>query len=85
MLCSVSFFFFLLSILFLSFLFEFPFLVFRFSETLEIADDMAIDIPHIWLYLAELVNPVLREGGISMRELFRYGFVYLDLSKHNGV
>ncbi|XP_060794245.1 eukaryotic translation initiation factor 4 gamma 3 isoform X6 [Neoarius graeffei] len=41
-----------------------------FSETLEIADDMAIDIPHIWLYLAELVNPVLREGGISMRELF---------------
>ncbi|XP_053339176.1 eukaryotic translation initiation factor 4 gamma 3 isoform X2 [Clarias gariepinus] len=41
-----------------------------FLETLEIADDMAIDIPHIWLYLAELVNPVLREGGISMRELF---------------
>ncbi|XP_022533176.2 eukaryotic translation initiation factor 4 gamma 3 isoform X3 [Astyanax mexicanus] len=41
-----------------------------FSETLELADDMAIDIPHIWLYLAELVNPVLREGGISMRELF---------------
>ncbi|XP_062871620.1 eukaryotic translation initiation factor 4 gamma 3 isoform X3 [Trichomycterus rosablanca] len=41
-----------------------------FSETLETADDMAIDIPHIWLYLAELVNPVLREGGISMRELF---------------
>lgn len=40
------------------------------SETLETADDMAIDIPHIWLYLAELVNPVLREGGISMRELF---------------
>ncbi|KAK7132262.1 hypothetical protein R3I93_018728 [Phoxinus phoxinus] len=41
-----------------------------FSESLEIADDMAIDIPHIWLYLAELVTPVLREGGISMRELF---------------
>ncbi|KAI5095655.1 eukaryotic translation initiation factor 4 gamma 3 isoform X5, partial [Silurus meridionalis] len=41
-----------------------------FSETLEIADDMAIDIPHIWLYLAEIVNPVLRDGGISMRELF---------------
>lgn len=47
---------------------------------------MAIDIPHIWLYLAELVNPVLRERGISMRELFRYlGFVSLDLGKHNGV
>ncbi|XP_050952464.1 eukaryotic translation initiation factor 4 gamma 3 isoform X4 [Labeo rohita] len=41
-----------------------------FSETLEFADDMAIDIPHIWLYLAELVTPVLQEGGISMRELF---------------
>ncbi|KAI1890557.1 hypothetical protein AGOR_G00154910 [Albula goreensis] len=41
-----------------------------FSETLELADDMAIDIPHIWLYLAELVTPVLREGGITMRELF---------------
>ncbi|XP_032935676.1 eukaryotic translation initiation factor 4 gamma 3 isoform X13 [Catharus ustulatus] len=40
-----------------------------FSETLEMADDMAIDIPHIWLYLAELVTPVLKEGGISMREL----------------
>lgn len=33
---------------------------------------MAIDIPHIWLYLAELLSPVLREGGFSMRELFRY-------------
>ncbi|XP_036387006.1 eukaryotic translation initiation factor 4 gamma 3 isoform X2 [Megalops cyprinoides] len=41
-----------------------------FVETLELADDMAIDIPHIWLYLAELVTPVLREGGVSVRELF---------------
>ncbi|KAJ8264847.1 hypothetical protein COCON_G00139460 [Conger conger] len=41
-----------------------------FWETLELADDMAIDIPHIWLYLAELVTPVLREGGLSVRELF---------------
>lgn len=32
---------------------------------------MAIDIPHIWLYLAELVTPVLKEGGISMRELLQ--------------
>ncbi|XP_053777162.1 eukaryotic translation initiation factor 4 gamma 3 isoform X8 [Desmodus rotundus] len=40
-----------------------------FAETLELADDMAIDIPHIWLYLAELVTPMLKEGGISMREL----------------
>ncbi|NXY09910.1 IF4G3 factor, partial [Pteruthius melanotis] len=42
-----------------------------FSETLEMADDMAIDIPHIWLYLAELVTPLLKEGGISMRELIQ--------------
>ncbi|XP_006862466.1 PREDICTED: eukaryotic translation initiation factor 4 gamma 3 [Chrysochloris asiatica] len=42
-----------------------------FSETLELADDMAIDIPHIWLYLAELVTPMLKEGGISMRQLIR--------------
>lgn len=41
-----------------------------FSETLEQADDMAIDIPHIWLYLAELLSPVLKDGGFSMRELF---------------
>uniref|UniRef100_A0A670J6Q8 Eukaryotic translation initiation factor 4 gamma 3 n=1 Tax=Podarcis muralis TaxID=64176 RepID=A0A670J6Q8_PODMU len=40
-----------------------------FADTLETADDMAIDIPHIWLYLAELVTPMLKEGGISMREL----------------
>ncbi|XP_076124918.1 eukaryotic translation initiation factor 4 gamma 3 isoform X3 [Alosa pseudoharengus] len=41
-----------------------------FGETLEMADDMAIDIPHIWLYLAQLLGPLLKEGGISMRELF---------------
>ncbi|KAJ8360467.1 hypothetical protein SKAU_G00169920 [Synaphobranchus kaupii] len=41
-----------------------------FSETLELADDMAIDIPHIWLYLAELLAPILKEGGLSLKELF---------------
>ncbi|KAM3878555.1 eukaryotic translation initiation factor 4 gamma 3 [Diretmus argenteus] len=41
-----------------------------FADILEQADDMAIDIPHIWLYLAELLSPVLREGGFSVRELF---------------
>uniref|UniRef100_A0A8C2Z4R9 Eukaryotic translation initiation factor 4 gamma 3 n=2 Tax=Cyclopterus lumpus TaxID=8103 RepID=A0A8C2Z4R9_CYCLU len=40
------------------------------TDTLEQADDMAIDIPHIWLYLAELLSPVLKEGGFSVRELF---------------
>ncbi|XP_077146227.1 eukaryotic translation initiation factor 4 gamma 1 isoform X1 [Ranitomeya variabilis] len=40
-------------------------------EVLEVAEDMEIDIPHIWLYLAELISPVLTEGGIPMGELFR--------------
>uniref|UniRef100_A0A8D3DHU4 Eukaryotic translation initiation factor 4 gamma, 1a n=1 Tax=Scophthalmus maximus TaxID=52904 RepID=A0A8D3DHU4_SCOMX len=35
------------------------------------AEDMAIDIPHIWLYLAELITPMLHEGGIPMGQLFR--------------
>ncbi|XP_077458729.1 eukaryotic translation initiation factor 4 gamma 3 isoform X3 [Stigmatopora argus] len=41
-----------------------------FSDILEQADDMAIDIPHIWLYLAQLLAPVLKDGGFSTRELF---------------
>ncbi|XP_041796222.1 eukaryotic translation initiation factor 4 gamma 1-like isoform X2 [Chelmon rostratus] len=41
------------------------------QEILEVAEDMAIDIPHIWLYLAELITPLLHEGGIPMGELFR--------------
>ncbi|XP_030634609.1 eukaryotic translation initiation factor 4 gamma 1 [Chanos chanos] len=40
-------------------------------EVLEVAEDMAIDIPHIWLYLAELITPMLHEGGIPMGQLFR--------------
>ncbi|XP_024130240.1 eukaryotic translation initiation factor 4 gamma 1a isoform X2 [Oryzias melastigma] len=41
------------------------------EEILEVAEDMAIDIPHIWLYLAELITPMLHEGGIPMGQLFR--------------
>uniref|UniRef100_A0A3Q3AGL6 Eukaryotic translation initiation factor 4 gamma, 1a n=1 Tax=Kryptolebias marmoratus TaxID=37003 RepID=A0A3Q3AGL6_KRYMA len=41
------------------------------QEILESAEDMAIDIPHIWLYLAELLTPMLHEGGIPMGQLFR--------------
>lgn len=44
----------------------------RLEETLEAAEDIAIDIPHIWLYLAELITPMLHEGGIPMGPLFRY-------------
>lgn len=41
------------------------------QEILEIADDMAIDIPHIWLYLAEIITPMLQDGGIPMGQLFK--------------
>lgn len=44
----------------------------RLEDTLEAAEDTAIDIPHIWLYLAELITPMLHEGGISMGQLFRW-------------
>ncbi|XP_060799381.1 eukaryotic translation initiation factor 4 gamma 1-like isoform X2 [Neoarius graeffei] len=40
-------------------------------EVLEVAEDMAIDVPHIWVYLAELITPMLHEGGIPMGSLFR--------------
>ncbi|TSK67162.1 Eukaryotic translation initiation factor 4 gamma 1 [Bagarius yarrelli] len=40
-------------------------------EVLEVAEDMAIDVPHIWVYLAELISPLLHEGGIPMGSLFR--------------
>lgn len=43
----------------------------RLQDTLEAAEDTAIDIPHIWLYLAELITPMLHEGGIPMGQLFR--------------
>lgn len=45
--------------------------VVRLHQILEMAEDIAIDIPHIWLYLAELITPMLHEGGIQMGELFR--------------
>ncbi|KAK2822412.1 hypothetical protein Q5P01_022477 [Channa striata] len=41
------------------------------KEILEVTEDMVIDIPHIWLYLAELITPMLHEGGIPMGQLFR--------------
>lgn len=49
----------------------------RMEEILEAAEDMAIDIPHIWLYLAELITPMLHEGGIPMGQLFRLDPVQL--------
>ena len=43
----------------------------RLYEILELAEDMEIDIPLVWLYLAELITPILQEGGVPMGELFR--------------
>ena len=43
----------------------------RLMEILEVAEDMAIDIPHFWLYLAEIITPMLHEGCIPMGPLFR--------------
>ncbi|XP_018430227.1 PREDICTED: eukaryotic translation initiation factor 4 gamma 3 [Nanorana parkeri] len=57
-----------------------------FSETLELAEDMAIDIPHIWLYLAELVTPMSKEGGISLKELItEFNKVLLPVGRGGGV
>lgn len=43
----------------------------RLEEILDDAEDMAIDVPHFWLYLAELITPMIREGGIPMGQLLR--------------
>lgn len=43
----------------------------RLEETLEAAEDIAIDVPHIWRYLAEIITPMLCEGGIPVGQLFR--------------
>ncbi|XP_053728325.1 eukaryotic translation initiation factor 4 gamma 1-like isoform X1 [Synchiropus splendidus] len=38
---------------------------------LEMVEDLVIDIPHIWLYLAELIRPMVQEGVVPMGALFR--------------
>ncbi|XP_042271492.1 eukaryotic translation initiation factor 4 gamma 1-like [Thunnus maccoyii] len=40
------------------------------KEILQVADYISTDVPEIWLCLAEVLSPVLHEGGISMAELF---------------
>ena len=41
------------------------------QEILDVAEDMSTDIPHFWLYLAELIAPMVHEGGIPMGQLFK--------------
>ena len=38
----------------------------RFTKVLEIAEDVEIDVPRIWLYLAEVVVPVIEDGTVSL-------------------
>ena len=39
---------------------------YRFTEVLEVAEDIEIDVPKIWFYLAEIVVPVIEDGTISL-------------------
>ncbi len=41
----------------------------RFSEILEYAPDMEIDIPKFWAYLGEFVGPVVHHGSVSLHFL----------------
>ena len=40
--------------------------LYRFAEVLEVAEDIEIDVPKIWQYLAEVVVPVIEDGTISL-------------------
>ena len=44
-------------------------LAFRLNEILEFAEDMVIDIPKIWTYLAQMVAPMVIGGSLSMQKL----------------
>lgn len=41
-------------------------MLYRFTEVLEVAEDIEIDVPKIWQYLAEVVVPVIEDGTISL-------------------
>lgn len=40
-------------------------------EILEVGEELETDIPYIWMYLAELITPMLQEECVPMGELFR--------------
>eukprot|EP00064_Thunnus_orientalis_P018115 superscaffoldBa00004067_g18206 len=40
------------------------------KDILEVTDYIFADVPEVWLCLAEILSPVLHEGGVSMAELF---------------
>lgn len=45
--------------------------VHRLEATLDTLGDTAIDLPDIWFDAAELITPMLYQGGIPMGQLFR--------------
>ena len=40
--------------------------LYRFTEVLKVVEDIEIDVPKIWQYLAEVVVPVIEDGTISL-------------------
>ena len=41
-------------------------ILYRFTEVLEVAEDIETDVPKIWQCLAEVVVPVIEDGTISL-------------------
>lgn len=39
---------------------------YRFTEVLKFAEDIEIDVPKIWFYLAEIVVPVIEDGTVTL-------------------
>lgn len=56
------------------------------QEIPEVSEYIEADVPEIWLHLAEIMTPMLEEGGIPMRELFDFvkAHVPCEMSGHPG-
>jgi len=55
--------------------------VFRLDQTFEFAEDMEIDIPQLWKYLAELMAPTAFDGNLNLDDLFKCVLKYVPKSK----
>ena len=42
------------------------FLPCRLQDVLQYAEDLEVDIPMIWLYLAELIGPMVQDGTVPL-------------------
>ena len=36
---------------------------------LDVADDMKVDIAHVWQYLGEMIGPIVEDGGGTLRKV----------------